>query len=329
MSDGDENLQSWRQASEYEEHLFLATLMKHSDALLIADNISRDFGHHRAVDQLSFTLKRGEIVALLGLNGAGKSTTLKMLSGILAPATGQVLVAGYSLWEQPRAAKHELGFAPEQLYIDVDLSLERWLLYCCKLRMLPPARREARCREVLEQLQLTSVRQTSLRALSRGQQQRALVAQALVHQPQVLILDEPTTGLDPLQMTQLRELLKRVSCTTAILLSTHLLSEAVALCQRVFILRQGRLIYTGPTAADSTRYRVKLARPPQTSELTTIEQVTAVRALDPYCFDLDIKPGVAIELITASCQRWGLLEFQAMASDLERVFLDAHATTES
>lgn len=218
---------------------------------LEAHRIDRRYGARHAVREATLTLREGEVLGLLGRNGAGKSTLLHMLAGALAPDAGSVTVCGVDLQRDPRAAKAQLGFLPEPPPLYPDMSVNEYLLYAARLRRVAdPAgavlRAKARCA-------LDEVAQRPIAQLSRGWRQRVGIAQAIVHAPRVVILDEPTAGLDPVQMVEIRRLIRELGDTASVLFSSHNIAEAEALCDRVHILHAGRIVYEGgPAGLEAT-----------------------------------------------------------------------------
>ncbi|PKN45640.1 MAG: multidrug ABC transporter ATP-binding protein [Deltaproteobacteria bacterium HGW-Deltaproteobacteria-17] len=208
------------------------------------------FGHHTAVDELSFTLHRGECTILLGLNGAGKSTTMRVLTGLLAPDAGTVRLFGADPLGESIRARRSFGYLPEEGILDGQLTLREHLELVGALhRMTPQARRE-RSSMLVERLSLAGVLDRPVGGYSRGFRQRASLAVVLLHDPAFVILDEPVTGLDPEQQTAFHELIKEMARDRVMLLSTHLLSEARQLADRVLVLASGRCTYDGPMAGD-------------------------------------------------------------------------------
>lgn len=210
---------------------------------LEARQLDRRFGKRLAISEVSLALREGEVLGLLGRNGAGKSTLLQMLAGALAASAGSVAICGIDLRRDPRAAKARLGFLPEPPPLYPEMSVNEYLLFAARLRgIADPAgavlRAKARCA-------LDEVAARPIAQLSRGWRQRVGIAQAIVHEPRVVILDEPTAGLDPVQTVEIRRLIRELGDTASVLFSSHALAEAEALCDRVHILHQGRLVYEG------------------------------------------------------------------------------------
>lgn len=210
--------------------------------MISVTNLSRRYGTFTAVDQVSFQIGRGEIVSLLGHNGAGKSTIMKMLTGYLEPSGGEIRIADKNLQLDLRAAQARIGYLPENCPLYLEMSVVDFLDYTATLRGIPAGDRPAAIRRVIAQTELGSKAGDLIATLSRGYRQRVGVAQALLHQPEILILDEPTNGLDPGQIEQMRELIRELGKTATVIVSTHILQEVEAVCERVLILRRGELV---------------------------------------------------------------------------------------
>ena len=216
--------------------------------LLQLHDVNRLLAGRRVVANLNLTLDRGSVLGLLGVNGAGKSTTLRMIAGVLAPSSGRVSIDGTDVGEEPRIARR-LGYLPETAPLYPELRVGEYLNFCARLRGLRGAQVTQAVSSVVERCGLGEVRARLLGNLSKGFQQRAGIAQALVHAPQLIVLDEPASGLDPLQAAQIRTLVRELGKEHAVILSTHLLPDVQACCERVAILHQGALRYDGPRRA--------------------------------------------------------------------------------
>ncbi len=210
--------------------------------MLSVENISRSYGNFKAVDGVSFSIGSGEIVGLLGHNGAGKTTVMKMISGYLEPDSGDITVNGRELSSNLKLAQSEIGYLPENLPVYADMSVVDYLDYAADLKRLPGRHRSAEIKRVLEETDLTDKLLSPISTLSRGYRQRTGVAQAILGQPKLLILDEPTNGLDPSQTDQMRGLLRRIAQSATVVLSTHIMQEVEALCDRVLIMSGGALV---------------------------------------------------------------------------------------
>ena len=210
--------------------------------LITAEQISRYYGKHLAVDNVSFTLSKGQVIGFLGQNGAGKTTTLQMLSGNLAPSAGRILINGYDIQKHAQRAKQSLGYLPDTPPLYKELTVNEYLHYCAQLhRLLKPARAKA-IQLATERCALTTVAHRLIGSLSKGFQQRVGLAQAILHNPELIILDEPTVGLDPLQIKEICTLIRELGQDHGILLSTHRLSEVQNCCSHVQIIHQGHLV---------------------------------------------------------------------------------------
>ncbi len=213
--------------------------------MIEVNHVSRSFGSFRAVDDVSFSIRKGEIVGLLGPNGAGKTTTMRMITGFLNPTEGSVLIDGADPQSDPRAVKHRIGYMPESAPLYGDMMVQEYLEYVSRVQgvdpdeKLPGLARECGIREVMHK---------NIAELSRGYRQRVGLAHALLHDPEILILDEPTSGLDPNQIIEVRKLVKEIGRTRTVIISTHILSEVEMLCDRVIIISRGRIVADSPTA---------------------------------------------------------------------------------
>lgn len=211
--------------------------------LVNASGLSRHYNNHCAVESLHLTLGKGEVLGLLGPNGAGKSTTMQMISGNLAPTSGEIFIGGIDLLDEPRKAKQQIGYLPEQPPVYRDLSVSEYLHYCARLRSLPSGRRKEAVERACERCGLTDVSARLIGNLSKGYRQRVGIAQAILHNPPVVILDEPTVGLDPIQIREIRKLIRELGQEHGIILSTHILPEVQAVCDRVQILNRGKTVF--------------------------------------------------------------------------------------
>ncbi|MDP1897441.1 MAG: ABC transporter ATP-binding protein [Sulfurimicrobium sp.] len=215
---------------------------------LRARNLSRRHGQRMVLEALDLELYPGEILGLLGPNGAGKSTTMRILTGNLAPDSGKVEICGVDLCKEPVAAKMHLGYLPEIPPLYRELAVSEFLHFAARLHRVPESGVGAAVTEALRRCDLAKVAQRLIGNLSKGYQQRVGIAQAIVHSPAVIVLDEPTAGLDPLQIREIRALIAELGRSHGVIMSTHFLPEAEALCNRALILHQGRAVFSGPIA---------------------------------------------------------------------------------
>jgi ABC-2 type transport system ATP-binding protein len=213
--------------------------------MIQVENLSRSFGHKLAVNDISFTVERGEVLGFLGPNGAGKSTTMRMITGFIPPTKGKIRVGGYDVLSDPIPAKRLIGYLPENAPAYVDMSVRGFLDFCADLSGLRGKARKEAVDRVVEMCFLESVLDQSVDTLSKGFRHRTCFAQAIIHDPDVLVLDEPTDGLDPNQKHEIRSLIRRMGERKAIIFSTHILEEVEAVCSRAIIIDRGRIIANG------------------------------------------------------------------------------------
>jgi ABC-2 type transport system ATP-binding protein len=291
--------------------------------------LTRRFGAHTAVNAIDLELARGEVLGFLGPNGAGKTTTMQMLTGNLAPTEGEVSICGIDMLAHPTAAKAKIGYLPERPPLYRDLTVDEYLMLAVKLHRVPkPARREliARAKSACG---LSDVGRKLIGTLSKGYQQRVGIAQAIVHEPDVLILDEPTAGLDPNQIREIRLLVRTLGGTRSVILSTHILSEVEAVCDRVQIMDHGKIVYSDTISALKAFHSGRtivlgLHRPPQAAVLAAVPGVSAVESVDAHRFRLELADRDPTEaLVALSVQKnWGLFQLSAAQSSLEDVFVN-------
>lgn len=215
--------------------------------MIKVSHLSKHFGDKKAVDDISFTLGKGEVVGFLGPNGAGKTTTMNMLTGYTSSTSGQILINGHDILEEPLEAKKCIGYLPEQPPLYVNMTVEEYLLFVYALKKVTLPRRK-HLNAVLELARITHVKDRLIRNLSKGYRQRVGLAQALIGDPEILILDEPTVGLDPVQMVEMRTLISDLGKERTVILSSHILPEISAVCERVIIINQGKIIAEGSAA---------------------------------------------------------------------------------
>jgi ABC-2 type transport system ATP-binding protein len=301
--------------------------------MIDVQQITKRYGQHTAIDRVTFSVAKGEVLAFLGPNGAGKTTTMRILTCFMPPTEGRATVAGYDCLEQSMDVKRRIGYLPETPPVYQELTVEEYLRFVGRLRGLAGATLTAAMSREVERLGLGSVQHRLIGNLSRGYRQRVGLAQALIHDPPVLILDEPTVGLDPKQIIEIRELIKSLAGSHSVILSTHILPEATAVCQRVVIISGGRIVAEDTPDRLSTRLRhsekiaLTLIRPPGDAEarLRQVGGVLEVHANGPAGHFLleshlgkDIREDIARLAVT---NNWGLIELKLISMTLEDVFL--------
>ncbi|MCK5811061.1 MAG: ABC transporter ATP-binding protein [Cocleimonas sp.] len=211
--------------------------------LIQADHLHRYYGKHHAVNDISITLYQGEVLGLLGQNGAGKSTTMQLLTGNLSPDEGSISINSLNLQHQPIKAKRQLGYLPETPPLYHDMRILEYLRYCARLHDISKADLTDAVNKVMQRCGLEDMQQRLIGNLSKGYQQRVGIAQAIIHEPAVVILDEPTVGLDPIQIQEIRALIKVLAQDHSVILSTHILQEVEAICDRVHLLKEGQTVF--------------------------------------------------------------------------------------
>ena len=299
------------------------------DVLVEVKNLSRSYGETRAVQDVSFTLHKGEVVGFLGPNGAGKTTTMQILTGNLAPGDGEIIIDGHDLLEEPRAAKAQIGYLPEIPPLYRDQTVDEFLDYCAQLNRIPSARWKAAREEAKGKCGLTQVGERLVGNLSKGYQQRVGIAQAIIHLPPVVVLDEPTSGLDPIQIREIRQLIRDLGRDHGVILSTHILSEVQFSCNRVLIINRGKLVLSASIEdltqhIGATELKLGLRHPPALKELEKISGVVSVKATDEQNFRVVYRQGQdPIDEIVrqAAAKNWGLNLLAPGTSTLEDVFV--------
>ena len=303
--------------------------MERSVSLLIeVSHLTRRYGARTAVEDLSFTVGDGQIYGLLGPNGAGKSTVMNILAGYLAPTDGTVTVCGHPLPEEAGAARACVGYLPETPPLYPEMTVEEYLTHTAEIRRVPDERVPAAVDEVLEICSIAHFRKRLIKNLSGGYQQRVGIAQAIIHKPEIVIFDEPTNGLDPTQIVEIRQLIKNIAQDRTVILSTHILSEVQAICDHILMVEQGQLVFIGKME-DFNNYIVPssmivtLADAPATEELEAIPGVCGVEELGGRQFRIhfDDAEEVAERLVDLSTARhWQLTEMRQEKTSLDTIF---------
>ncbi|NMB91215.1 MAG: ABC transporter ATP-binding protein [Chloroflexi bacterium] len=298
--------------------------------MIRVSNLTKEYGSRRAISDLNFSINRGEIVGFLGPNGAGKTTTMRILSGYMPPTSGTVEIGGHDILEDSLAVRKIIGYLPETVPLYPDMTLFEYLQFMAKLRKIKNA--DDRVDEVLEMVHLEDRSEGLVGNLSKGMRQRLGLAQALLHRPEVLILDEPTIGLDPVQIIEVRNLIREVGREHTVLLSTHILPEAQQVCNRVLIINKGKIITEDTTdnlqarLAGAQRVLLKV-RGEIEDLLPVLRDIPGIMALHPQSDDSvefettpgqDVRPQVARSVVQAG---FDLLELKPTSMSLEEIFL--------
>ena len=291
------------------------------------NNLLKIYGQQKAVDNVSFSVNEGEIAGFLGPNGAGKSTTLKIITGFLSPTIGTVTVGGRNVVQEPMAVKRLTGYLPEHNPLYLDMYVYEYLGFMAGMYGLSPSRRKERASEMVKLCGLTEEQNKKIGALSKGYRQRVGLAQALIHDPKVLILDEPTSGLDPNQLAEIRKLIKTVSRDKTVLFSSHILQEVEALCDRVIVINKGKIVaddlLQNLLQNGTGQVIVAFSGGVTVEMLSQIEGVESVQKLEEFRFQIKGKQGEDIRgriVALASNHNLGLLELKSIENSLESVF---------
>jgi ABC-2 type transport system ATP-binding protein len=306
------------------------------DTLIQVEHLHRYYGALHAVQDINFSLNRGEVIGFLGPNGAGKSTTMQIISGNLAPSAGRVLINGHDILDEPKAAKASLGYLPEQPPLYRELTVIEYLEYCARLNRIPKSAVASAVDRARERCGLTEVGKRLIGNLSKGYQQRVGIAQAIIHTPEVVILDEPTVGLDPIQIREIRSLIRELGQDHSVILSTHILPEVQTTCDRVLIINRGQIALQDSLAGLDARLqqgglRVGLQQPPAVETLQAIPGVERIESIDTQHFLLfgDTDFDTADFARHAVEQNWGLTELSPQTRSLEQVFIDITCSEET
>lgn len=295
-------------------------------------SLTKNYGDRMAIDHLNFSVKKGEVVGFLGPNGAGKSTTMKIITGYMAPSEGEVKVAGFDVFENPIEVKKRIGYLPETPPVYGDMVVQDYLGFVARLKRIPRAQVKEHVERAIEQVNLKDVRGRLIQNLSKGFRQRVGIAQALVSQPEILILDEPTVGLDPRQVQEIRRLIQDLKGRHTIILSTHILPEVQATCERIIIINQGKIVAEDSLAGLSERsgkrrrvaLRVRRNSEQVLSDLKKIPGVLSVASEAQQIFvdtdgTEDVTEKISYHVVTSEC---GLIDLRADGMNLEDVFIE-------
>ncbi|MCH8190375.1 MAG: ATP-binding cassette domain-containing protein [Chloroflexi bacterium] len=304
--------------------------------MIEVEHLTKYFGDFIAIEDVSFDVQPGEIVGFLGPNAAGKTTTMRIITGFMPPSEGTVRVAGYDILRNSLEARREIGYLPETVPLYTDMTVRQYLGFMGSLRGMSDAAKKQRIGYVVERMRLEDYADTFIGRLSKGFRQRVGIAQAILHDPKVLVLDEPTIGIDPVQVVETRELIKSLGREHTVVLSTHILPEVSMICERVVVINEGRIVAVDKPENLSVRLRgseqVKLeVRGPERDVANRLRQVEGVRQVNRqrvdgniYEYTLECDPGSGVRDGLASLivnQGWGLLGLQSVTMSLEDIFL--------
>lgn len=298
------------------------------NSIVKVDQLSHRYTVQWAVKDISFEIPQRGIYGLLGSNGAGKSTMMNIICGVIKPTEGTVFIDGINAGEDPIAAKERIGFLPQKPPLYDDLTVEEYLTHTAEIRRVPDERVPAAVDEVLEICSIAHFRKRLIKNLSGGYQQRVGIAQAIIHKPEIVIFDEPTNGLDPTQIVEIRQLIKNIAQDRTVILSTHILSEVQAICDHILMVEQGQLVFNGKMEEFNnyivpSSMIVTLADAPATEELEAIPGVCGVEELGGRQFRIhfDDAEEVAERLVDLSTARhWQLTEMRQEKTSLDTIF---------
>ena len=306
--------------------------------MIEVNNLVKRYGDHTAVDHLSFKIEKGKIYGFLGPNGAGKSTTMNMITGYIASTEGTVIIDGHDILDEPEQAKKCIGYLPEMPPLYFDMTVLEYMNFVADLKKIPKDKKKSMVAEVMEMVKITDMKNRLIKNLSKGYRQRVGLAQAILGYPEVIILDEPTVGLDPKQIIEIRDLIKSLKEKHTVILSSHILSEVSAVCDYVLIISHGKLV-----ASDTPENLGKLAEGSNTLNLIVkgekdkictalrqiegVKNVTAADAKEEYAWnvtvstneDCDVREEVFFKMADAKCP---ILEMQSRKVSLEEIFLE-------
>ena len=306
--------------------------------MIEVNNLVKRYGDHTAVDHLSFKIEKGKIYGFLGPNGAGKSTTMNMITGYIASTEGTVTIDGHDILDEPEQAKKCIGYLPEMPPLYFDMTVLEYMNFVADLKKIPKDKKKSMVAEVIEMVKITDMKNRLIKNLSKGYRQRVGLAQAILGYPEVIILDEPTVGLDPKQIIEIRDLIKSLKEKHTVILSSHILSEVSAVCDYVLIISHGKLV-----ASDTPENLGKLAEGSNTLNLIVkgekdkictalgqiegVKNVTAADAKEEHAWnvnvstneDRDVREAVFFKMADAKCP---ILEMQSRKVSLEEIFLE-------
>ena len=299
--------------------------------MIEVEHLTKKYGDLVAVNDLGFKVEKGRIWGLLGPNAAGKTTTMRILTGFLPATGGRATVAGFDVFEKPNEVKRIIGYLPEIVPVYPEMTVSEYLSFVAAIKQVPSAKRPAALDRAVKISGLTEVRRRLIKNISRGYKQRVGIAQALIHNPDVLILDEPTIGLDPAQIKEIRELIKSLKGEHTIMLSTHILAEVTQTCDGVVIINEGRLMASGSLEELTASFRkndgvvLKLRRTGD-EVVSSLQKLSGVDAVSRENSEIKVEwsPGKDLREMVARLavtQEWGLLEMRPLAMNIEDLYL--------
>ena len=301
-----------------------------NEKLLSVKHLSRFYGSLTAVNNISFHLNKGEVLGFLGPNGAGKSTTMQVITGNLAPSTGQINICGFDLLDSAKQAKANIGYLPEQPPLYRELTVDEYLSFCAQINRVEKSQQKSALTRAKERCGLTDVGKRLINNLSKGYQQRVGIAQAIIHAPAIVVLDEPTVGLDPIQIREIRTLIRELAEDHGVILSTHILPEVQMTCDRVQIINKGQLVYSDNISNLKQRMQsnsliVGLKNAPSETELAALSHIEHVEIISDNRFRLshaaEHHPAENIAQLAAK-NNWGLFELTPGRKTLEQIFVE-------
>ena len=300
-------------------------------------SLTKCYDKKTAVNNISFCFEQGKIYGFLGPNGAGKSTTMNIMCGVLKQTEGEVYIKGINLRENPVEAKKHLGFLPQKPPLHMDLTVEEYLVHCANMRLIPAHEVQGAVKDVMGRCGISHFSRRLIRNLSGGYQQRLGIAQAIIHNPDFVVLDEPTNGLDPNQIVEIRELIREIAVDRTVILSTHILSEVQATCDYIRMIEEGQVVFAG-TVEEFDNYIVpntifvSLASAPPVDELkmlSGVEDAVSMGGMD-YRVNFSDSREAITQIVEASVTRnWQLLEIRMEKSSMDSVFAELSAKSKN
>ena len=300
------------------------------DILLRAEDMYRYYGSYCAITAVNIYLKKGEVLGLLGPNGAGKSTTMQMLTGNLAPSEGSIHIKGIDLLKQPCSAKQHIGYLPERPPLYMDMQVDEYLYYCAKLHNVAKQQQSSAVQKAKSRCGLEDVGHRLIANLSKGFQQRVGIAQAILHTPDIVILDEPTVGLDPIQIQEIRALIRELGKDHSVILSTHILPEVQAVCDRVQIIHQGQTVFDDSLKNLEQRHSqpmlmAQFNQAIDIAKLMAIASIEQIESKDQHRYHIQHTNG--INIVPELCQlaqqyNWEIIALNPQTTTLEHIFMN-------